>query len=100
MAMQSQRSAEKISDLEHLSALTRLYPQIPIQTTPTKSTSRRVHEHTVAMAATMSLSASHNTTPPPQFTPLEQELLAEYQKLVTNMNTVLSRFHWFSGTRR
>jgi hypothetical protein len=41
------------------------------------------------MAATMSLSTSHNTTPPPQFTPLEQELLAEYQKLVTNMNTVL-----------
>jgi hypothetical protein len=51
--------------------------------------SRRVTNTQVAMAATMSLSTSHNTTPPPQFTPLEQELLAEYQKLVTNMNTVL-----------
>ena len=40
------------------------------------------------MAAAMSLSTSHSNTVPPQFTPLEQELLQEYTKLVSNMNTV------------
>jgi hypothetical protein len=70
----------------------------PLHQTPSKF--RRVTNTQVAMAATMSLSTSHNTTPPPQFTPLEQELLAEYQKLVTNMNTVLPPSTWVFGTRR
>ena len=43
----------------------------------------------------MSLSTSHSTVPP-QFTPLEQELLQEYTKLVSNMNIVslLSTYNW------
>jgi hypothetical protein len=90
---------QKISDAsEHLSAHTRLYPQIQPKPAPPNHF-RRVTNTPVAMAATISLSTSHNTTPPPQFTPLEQELLAEYQKLVTNMNTVLPPPLAF-GTRR
>ena len=42
----------------------------------------------VNMAAPMSLSTSHSNTLPPQVTPLEQELLQEYTKLVSNMNAV------------
>jgi hypothetical protein len=41
------------------------------------------------MASSLSLSTSHNSSPPPQFTAIEQELLQEYAKLVTNMNTVI-----------
>jgi len=39
------------------------------------------------MTSAMSLSTSHSS-PPPQFSPLEQEVLQEYAKLLTNMNTV------------
>jgi hypothetical protein len=41
------------------------------------------------MASSLSLSTSHTSSPPPQFTAIEQELLEEYAKLVTNMNTVI-----------
>ena len=40
------------------------------------------------MTSTLSLSTSHTNSPPPQFTPLEQEVLQEYAKLVANMNAV------------
>ena len=42
----------------------------------------------VTMTSTMSHSTSLANSPPPQFTPLEQELLQEYARLVSNMNTV------------
>jgi DASH complex subunit DAD3 len=41
------------------------------------------------MTSSMSVSNALIASPPSQFTPLEQEILQEYAKLVTNMNTVM-----------
>jgi len=42
------------------------------------------------MTSTLALSTSTHS-PPPQFTPTEQDLLQEYAKLVQNLNTVLPK---------
>jgi DASH complex subunit DAD3 len=44
--------------------------------------------YSLTMASTLSLSTSIANSPPLQFSPIEQELLQEYAKLVSNMNSV------------